>query len=87
MNPLLETSPTVFSVSWGAVDDGQVVQYLVWVRVNEGEWQVWRETSQTQADYVGQPGQRYDFAVWALDAGGNWSENATLRIMATTRVE
>jgi len=87
MNPLLETSPTVFSVSWGAVDDGQVVQYLVWVRVNEGEWQVWRETSQTQADYVGQPGQRYDFAVWALDAGGNWSENATLRVMATTRVE
>jgi len=87
VDPLPPLSPSVFSVSWGALDDGQVVQYLVWVRVGDGEWQAWRETSQTQADYSGQPGQRYEFAVWALDAGGNWSENVALSAMASTRVE
>jgi hypothetical protein len=87
MNGLPITSPSVFMVSWGADDNGQVVKYLVWVRIDGGEWQPWLETAQTQAEYVGESGKRYDFAVWAQDAAGNWSSNTDLQSMASTQVQ
>ncbi len=80
------SAPT-FNVSWGAEDDGEVVNYLVWVRLNGGAWQPWLETSQTQAQYSGIAGNLYEFAVWAQDAAGNWSTNTELTPMASTRVE
>lgn len=87
INPLPERSPRTFSLSWGATDDGALAKYLVWVRVDGGEWMAWRETSQTSADYTGESGKRYDFALWAQDAGGNWSNNTDLVPMASTLVE
>lgn len=87
MNGLPIISATTFNVSWGATDNGEVVNYLVWVRLNGGEWQPWIETKQTQAQYTGIVGNRYEFAVWAQDAAGNWSTNTTLEPMASTQIE
>jgi hypothetical protein len=87
MRPLPEASPPVFTVTWGAEDDGEVVRYLVWVRVDEGKWLPWLETHQQEAAFTGERGRRYAFAVWAQDAGGNWSTNIELQPMATTRVD
>jgi hypothetical protein len=86
MAALAATSGTVFKVAWGAEDNGEVVKYLVWVRVDGGDWIPWLETSQRQADYSGEAGKTYEFAVWAQDAGGNWSANTDLQPMAVTRV-
>jgi hypothetical protein len=86
MTALPEFSQTVFRVSWGADDDGEIIRYLVWIRVDNGEWQPWLETSQQGADYTGEVGKRYEFAVWALDAGENWSTNTDLQPMASTTV-
>lgn len=87
MRPLPDVSPSVFTVTWGAEDDGEVAQFLVWVRVDEGDWSPWLETTQREATYTGESGRRYDFAVWAQDAGGNWSTNTDLQPMTSTRVD
>ncbi len=87
MNSLPVLSPSVFNISWGANDNGNVVTYLVWVKVNDGEWQPYLETSQTEATYTGIVGNTYRFAVWAQDEAGNWSANTTLEPMATTQVQ
>lgn len=81
------TSAPVFEVTWGAKDNGEVVKYLIWVKINEGEWQPWLETAQTTASYTGIAGNTYRFAVWAQDSAGNWSDNVTLEPMAVTKVE
>lgn len=86
MAALAAESATVFNVAWGAEDNGEIVKYLVWVRVDGGQWSPWLETSQRQADYTGEVGKRYEFAVWAQDAGGNWSANTDLQPMAETVV-
>lgn len=83
---LPQISPPEFSVSWGAQEDGGVELYYVWVRVDGGEWQTWLETDMTFATYRGEVGKRYEFAVWAVDYGGNWSENTVLTPMAGTEV-
>jgi hypothetical protein len=80
-------SPAVFMVSWGARDNSGVDYYLVWVRVNGGEWQPWLETSATSAEYAGESGNTYEFAVWAVDLAGNWSLNTELTPQAVTHVE
>lgn len=80
-------SPSKFMVSWLATDDSGIEQYLVWVRVNGGEWQPWLETSDTQAEYSGEPGNTYEFAVWAVDLAGNWSLNTELTPQAVTSVQ
>lgn len=84
---LPEISPPTFTVQWGGRDDGGIASYLVWVRENEGNWEPWLETSAMQAEYSGQPGSRYEFAVWAQDFAGNWSTNTELTPQAVTRVE
>lgn len=85
--PLPDTSPPTFTVQWGGRDDGGIASYLVWARENESSWEPWLETSETQADYTGQPGSRYEFAVWAVDLAGNWSASTELVAQAATRVE
>lgn len=104
-DPALDTRPPIasvlelpaiseptFTVSWRGIDDSGIAGYLIWVRVDGGDWQPWLETPpdavelQTSAIYTGTPGSTYDFAAWAVDLAGNWSENVNLRPQATTRI-
>jgi hypothetical protein len=87
MNPLPETSPPVFTVGWGAYDPISTAGYLVWVRVDEGEWTPWQTTTATSAVHEGEAGRFYEFSVWGVNRAGNWSTNVTLTPMAATRVE
>jgi hypothetical protein len=85
--PLPEVSLPTFTVEWSGQDNSGIASYLVWARENDGDWQPWLETSETQADYSGQSGSTYAFAVWAVDLAGNWSANTELTPQAVTRVE
>jgi hypothetical protein len=87
MQALPEISARTFIVSWGAGDDGQIDRYVVWVQLNEGEWQPWLETQRTESIYTGIPGNRYRFAVWAIDTAGNWSMNVELQAQTQTIVQ
>lgn len=87
MTPLPAVSAATFTVSWSGADDGGIAGYLVWVRIDDGEWQPWLETRATEAIYTGEAGRRYAFAVWAVDLAGNWSLNTELTPQAETRVE
>jgi hypothetical protein len=87
MQALPEISARTFIVSWGAEDDGQIDRYVVWVQLNEGEWQPWLETQRTESIYTGIPGNRYRFAVWAIDTAGNWSMNVELQAQTQTIVQ
>jgi len=87
MKALPETSSHIFTVTWGAQDNGEVNNYFVWVRINGGDWLPWMETAATQNDYAGEAGNLYEFAVWAQDVAGNWSTNTEIQPMASTRVE
>ncbi|MCC6803426.1 MAG: hypothetical protein IT319_11110, partial [Anaerolineae bacterium] len=51
-----------------------------------GTWEKWLETSAVQADYAGASGSTYEFALWAVDLAGNWSENIDLVPQAVTTV-
>lgn len=86
--PLPVVSPASFTVAWSGQDDSGIASYLVWVRVDGGDWQPWLEdTQQTQATYSGESGRRYEFAVWAVDLAGNWSLNTDLSPQAVTSVQ
>ncbi|MEO8607990.1 MAG: hypothetical protein ABI690_08920 [Chloroflexota bacterium] len=88
MNPLPVVSPATFTVYWSGQDDSGIQTFLVWVRIDGGQWQPWIEaTTDTQAQYTGESGKRYDFAVWAQDLAGNWSLNTELTPQATTAVQ
>lgn len=84
---LPETSPTTFTVRWSGQDNSGIDHYLVWVRINGGDWQPWIETTRTEAEYTGAPGNTYEFAVWAVDLAGNWSSNTVLEPQAVTKVQ
>lgn len=83
---LPQVSEATFTVAWTGQDDSGIDRYLIWVRVDGGEWRPWLETSATSADYTGSPGSMYEFAAWAVDLGGNWSSNTVLEAQAATRV-
>lgn len=85
--PLPVISPATFTVNWQGQDNSGIGHYLVWVSVNGGEWQPWQETNERSAVFTGQPGNTYEFAVWAVDLAGNWSQNTELTSQAATRVE
>jgi hypothetical protein len=89
--PLVEAlplfSPANFTVHWGGQDDSGIASYIVWVRVNGGTWQKWLETSDVAAEYAGTPGNAYEFALWAVDLAGNWSQNVDLLPQAATIVQ
>jgi hypothetical protein len=87
MNPLPVVSPATFTVYWSGQDDSGIQSYLIWVRTDGGEWQPWMDTTDTQAQYTGENGKRYEFAAWALDLAGNWSLNTELTPQATTAVQ
>ncbi|MFN8531594.1 MAG: hypothetical protein U0670_23565 [Anaerolineae bacterium] len=86
VDPLPATSTSPFGVSWGAQDDSGVSEYIVWVRIDGGEWQVWLQTSDSSALYTAESGHTYEFALWAADLAGNWSSNIELEAMAVTQV-
>ncbi len=86
MQALPATSPPTFTVQWGALDNGGIASYVVWVKIDDNDWQKWLETSDTQADYPGESGHTYQFALWAVDLAGNWSQNIELSAQATTTV-
>lgn len=85
--PLPELSQATFTVTWNGTDDSGIAQYLIWVRVDGGEWLPWLQTTRTEGQYTGERGRTYEFAAWALDFGGNWSANTDIRPQAVTRVE
>ena len=87
MEPLPAISARTFIVSWGAMDDGQIDRYVVWVQINAGDWQPWLETQRTESIYTGIPGNTYKFAVWAVDTAGNWSINVELEAQTETVVQ
>jgi hypothetical protein len=87
MSPLPIVSPATFTVYWSAQDDGGIDHYLVWVRVDGGDWQPWLETPDTHAEYTGEPGKTYEFAAWAVDLAGNWSLNTELTPQTSTAVQ
>lgn len=87
VDPLPEVSARTFFVSWGAEDNGSIENYLVWVQINDETWTPWLETQRTEGIYTGTPGNTYRFAVWAVDAGGNWSNNIDIEPQAQTRIE
>ncbi len=80
-------SPPVFTVAWNAQDNSGIESFLIWVRIDGGEWQPWLETSATSAQYTGAVGSTYEFAAWAVDLAGNWSPNTELAPQAVTHVE
>ncbi|MCC6803665.1 MAG: hypothetical protein IT319_12350 [Anaerolineae bacterium] len=80
-------SPATFTVRWSGDDDGGIAGFIIWVRVNGGNWQKWLETTDLQADYTGTPGDAYEFALWAVDLAGNWSSNIDLLPQAATIVQ
>ncbi|RMG73157.1 MAG: hypothetical protein D6711_11410 [Chloroflexi bacterium] len=84
---LPETSPPDFTVTWEGQDNSGIASYLIWVRIDEGEWTPWLNTEATSAIFNGEPGRRYEFAAWAQDLAGNWSENINLQAQANTQVE
>ena len=80
-------SPASFTVRWQGRDDGQIDRYLIWVRIDGGQWSPWMETQRSEAVYTGESGRLYAFAAWAVDTAGNWSENVALTPQASTRVQ
>ncbi|MDX1992303.1 MAG: hypothetical protein SF029_07940 [bacterium] len=90
ISPLPPTSPAQFTVAWGGIDDTGIAAFVIWVRVNGGDWTVWLNidrADQRSATYIGVPGSLYEFAAWAVDLNGNWSLNIQLEPQAATRVE
>jgi hypothetical protein len=85
--PLPVVSPATFRVSWSGEDDSGIDRYLIWVRINDGEWQPWLETATTQGQYNGETGSTYEFAAWAVDLAGNWSINTELSAQTVTVVQ
>lgn len=87
MQPLPLTSPITFTVTWSAQSQAEIKSYIVWMRANGGHWQLWQETSATSAEFSGESGNVYEFAVWAVDVAGNWSANTELQPQAYTQIE
>lgn len=87
MRPLPDSSPTTFTVAWGGADNSGIDLYLVWVRVDGGDWAPWLETEATGATYQGEPGRRYEFDVWARDLAGNWTSRTEMVAQTATTVE
>lgn len=85
--PMPPRSEATFAVRWEGEDDSGIDRYLIWVRVDGGTWMPWLETTQTSADYTGTPGSTYEFAAWAVDLAGNWSDNADIKLQAGTQVQ
>lgn len=81
------TSPQTFTVAWQGSDNSGIASYTIWVRENGQNWRAWLETSDTQADFSGQPGGFYEFDIWAVDLAGNWSTNIELQPRTATTVE
>lgn len=87
MDALPAISEPTFIVRWRARDASAISRYVVWVRVNGGEWMPWIESQRTEGVYTGTSGNTYDFAVWAEDTAGNWSQNTDLIPQMTTQVQ
>ncbi len=87
MLSLPAVSPPTFTVYWTGQDDSGIKSFLIWVREDGGQWQPWLETAETQGEYSGEMGHTYEFAAWAQDLAGNWSENTELAPQAITSVQ
>ncbi len=87
MEALPEVSSAVFAVRWNGDDASGIEKFIIWMRINGGEWQPWLETARNEAYFSGTPGNRYEFAAWALDYAGNWSTNIDLNPQAQTQVQ
>lgn len=73
ITPLPSNSPPAFVVTWQGKDRGSgLVSYDVWASRDEQPLALWlSDTTETQAEYKGEPGHTYHFAVRARDRAGN----------------
>ncbi|MCZ7574093.1 MAG: hypothetical protein M5U01_36545 [Ardenticatenaceae bacterium] len=72
--PLAPTLPPTFEVSWQTSDLGSgVAEVALWRQEDEGQWQLWLadQPASGSAQFTGQVGHRYRFAVMAMDRAGN----------------
>lgn len=85
--PLPESSPPTFLVTWGGEDRGSgVAGYDVWAAQDDQPLTVWlTNTTITQAEYSGEVGRSYRFAVRARDRAGN-AEPTPTAAQASTQV-
>jgi len=86
VDPLPETSPEVFTVSWTG-DDGSgsgVAFYDVYVSIDGGDFELWKASiAETQAAFAGEDGHTYGFYSVATDNVGH-VEGAPTEPDATT---
>ncbi len=87
VNPLPPTSPPGFVVAWQGDDSGSgMASYEVWASQDDQPLQLWlADTTATQAEYTGDVGHAYGFAVRARDRAGNEAPLPT-EAQATTQV-
>ena len=74
VSPLPELSPPSFTVSWLAQDWGAgVASAALWVREDEGSWQLWQDGLPAQGStvFTGTLEHRYQFALQATDKAGH----------------
>jgi CSLREA domain-containing protein len=86
VNPLPATQPfVIFPVNWSGTDTGSGIRdYTVFVSENGGAYTIWLDhTTQTSANFIGQPQKTYRFFTIATDQANN-SENAKTSAEATT---
>ncbi len=72
--PLNATQPfVIFNVTWGGTDTGSGVRdYTVYSSENGGAYTVWLDhTTQTSANFIGQPQKSYTFYTLATDNANN----------------
>ncbi|MEW5959598.1 MAG: carboxypeptidase regulatory-like domain-containing protein [Chloroflexota bacterium] len=82
------TRPATFVVAWQGDDPGSGIDsYDVWLSRDGRPLEPWlSHTTATQAEFSGQPGQRYAFAVRARDRAGNEEPRPTAAQAAATVV-
>lgn len=65
-------SGSFIEVSWSGSDDVGVARYDIFVSINGGPFELWREnTPETSALFVGDRGATYEFHSIAIDEAGN----------------
>jgi RHS repeat-associated protein len=81
VDSLLESSNSSFTVSWNGTDNASgIATYDIYVRdsINH-EWQLWQaQTAETNAEFHGEPGRRYEFYSIATDNVGHEEQKQPL---------
>lgn len=87
--PLPPSSPPTFVVTWQGQDRGSgIAGYEVWVGRDEEELTIWLpEITETQAEFAGEIGHAYRFAVRARDRASNQAAAPTTTQASTEIID